>query len=200
MKVAANFNVDVGVLNRFLDVLKENNKFPDDVIETFMRNYSIAIDDDTIDDTDDTTGEKLTKELLERCKNYAVGKLAKIVLRKLLEAGVASEDEIVEMQKASGAVQVKNFHTEFGIYNKENFKTSFPVLITEQQKRDYDIALPKFLVMPLTIRGEKFHLSAQWFKQNREPLENWVLNHLPAWFDNATEKEKSDMEKFIKSR
>ena len=201
MKVAANFNVDVDVLKRFLDVLKENNEFPDDVIEKFMRNYSIVIGDDTDDDdTVDPKGEELTEELLERCKNYAVGQFARIVLRKLLEAGVASEDEIVEMQKAAGAMQIKHFHTDFGIYNKENFKTSFPVLITEQQKRDYDTAPAKTLVMPLTVRGEKFHLSAQWFKQNREPLENWVLKHLPAWFDNATEEEKSDMEKFIKSR
>lgn len=202
MKVAANFKVDVGVLNRFIEALKANNEFPDDVIESFMRNYiDDTVDDDTIDDTIIINpGEELTEKLLERCKDYAVGQLAKIVLRKLLEAGVASEEEIVEMQKAAGAVQVKNFHVDFGIYNKENFKTAFPVLITEQQKRDYDTSPAKFLVMPLTVRGEKFHLSAQWFKQNREPLEKWIRSHLPVWFDNAIAEEQSDMEKFIKSR
>ena len=201
MKAMVTFNVDVSLLKNFTDALKANNDYPDAVIEEFMRNYiDNSVGDDTVDDTGGTPGEKLTEELLERCKDYAVGQLARIVLRKLLEAGVASEDEIVEMQKAAGAVQVKNFHVDFGIYNKENFKTAFPLLITEQQKHDYDTAPAKFLVMPLTVRGEKFHLSAQWFKQNREPLENWIWAHLPEWFDNATEEEKSDMEKFIESR
>ena len=183
--------------------MKKNNAPPDGVIEEFMRAYvedkseSPIIPPKTIG-----VYEELTEKLLENCASYKVGQFAKIVLRKLLEAGVASEDEIEEMQKAAGAVQVKNFHTVFGIYNSENFSTAFPVLITEQQKLDYDNnnPPPKFLVVPLNIRGKNYHLSAQWFVQNRAPMEKWVRSHLPKWFESATEEQVADMKKFIESR
>ena len=195
MKVDASFKVDVDILKSFLDALKTRNEFPNDVIESFMKEYSKEIITPS-----DSEGEYYTKKLLENCEGYKVGELAKVVLRKLLEEGVASEEEIEEMQKASGQVQVANFHTTFGRYNNENLKTAFPVLITEQQKHDYDKSPQKFLVTPLNIYGENFHLSAQWFDRNREPMEKWIKTHLPKWFDSATEEQKSNMIKFIESR
>ena len=194
MKVDAGFKVDVDVLKNFLDALKTRKEFPNDVIESFMKEYSEKTDPSPRPEED------YTEKLLENCKVYKVGELAKVVLRKLLEEGVASEEEIKEMQKASGAVQIANFHTTFGRYNNENFKTAFPVLITEQQKRDYDKAPQKFLVNPLNIYGKNFHLSAQWFKFNREPMEKWIRSHLPRWFESATEEQKSNMIRFIESR
>lgn len=204
MKVEASFKVDVGILNDFLDALKANNKFPDDVIESLMKEYieesvhGVIIDQGPPGPEPD--GKYYAEKLLEKCKGYKVGQLARVVLRKLLEEGVASEEEIVEMQKAAGRVQIENFNTTFGLYNNENFKTAFPVLITEQQKQDYDKAPQKFLVNPLNINGENFHLSAQWFNYNREPMENWIRTHLPKWFENATEEQKSNMIRFINSR
>ena len=202
MKVDAGFKVDVDVLKNFLDALKTRNEFPNDVIESFMKVYSEETTQTVITDPPPRPEEGIyyTEKLLENCKVYKVGELAKVVLRKLLEEGVASEDEIKEMQKAAGMVQVKNFHTIHGLYNKENFKTAFPVLITEQQKREYDKAPQKFLVQPLNIYGKNFHLSAQWFGFNREPMENWIRSHLPKWFESATEEQKSNMIKFIESR
>ena len=198
MKVDASFKVDVDILKSFLDALKTRNEFPNDVIESFMKVYS----ETTVitGPSPRPEGKYYTEKLLENCKVYKVGELAKVVLRKLLEEGVASEEEIEEMQKASGQVQVANFHTTFGTYNNENFKTAFPVLITEQQKRDYDKAPQKFLVNPLNIYGKNFHLSAQWFKFNREPMEKWIRSHLPRWFESATEEQKSNMIRFIESR
>ena len=199
MKVDAGFKVDVDVLKNFLDALKTRKEFPNDVIESFMKAYTkTVIPDPPPRPEEDYTD--YTEKLLENCEDYKVGELAKVVLRKLLEEGVASEEEIKEMQKASGAVQIANFHTTFGRYNNENFKTAFPVLITEQQKRDYDKAPQKFLVNPLNIYGKNFHLSAQWFKFNREPMEKWISSHLPRWFESATEEQKSNMIRFIESR
>ena len=194
MKVPASFKVDVDVLKNFLDVLKENNEFPDDVIESFMKEYSEEI---TAPEPIGGEGVYLTEELLQKCEDYKVGKFADIVLRKLLESGVASEEEIAEMQKASGKVQIQNYNTTHGFYNNKNFKTAFPVLITEQQKRDYDQNLPKFRVIPLNIGGRSFHLSAQWFPYNRKPMENWIRSHLPKWFEHADEEQKTDMKNFI---
>ena len=199
MKVDASFKVDVNILKSFLDALKTRNEFPNDVIESFMKKYSEEIVKPPIG-PEGEEGEYYTEKLLRNCEQYKVGQFAKVVLRKLLEEGVASEEEIAEMQKASGTVQIENFHTTFGRYNNENFKTAFPVLITEQQKRDYDKSPQKFLVNPLNIYGKNFHLSAQWFKYNREPMENWIRSHLPKWFESATEEQKSNMIKFIESR
>lgn len=204
MKAMISFNVDINLLKDFNDTLKKNNDFSDDVIERFIKDYINDSDSDSDSDSDcdsDSDGDYWTEELLTNCKGYPVGKLAGIVLRKLLEAGVASEDEVVEMQKASGWASIEKYHINSGLYCNENFKTSFPLLLIPEKKKMYDIAPSKFLVNPLTIRGEKFHLSAQWFVYNREPMEKWIRNHLPEWFDKrATEEQKADMINFIKNR
>ncbi len=198
MKVDASFKVNVNILKNFLDALKKRNAFPNDVIESFMKEYS----KETIppEPVEPIEGEHYTEKLLENCKAYRVGQLVRVVLRKLLEVGVASEDEILEMRKASGRAPLNTYRTSFGRYNKENFDTTFPLLITEQQKRDYDQNVPKFLVTPLNIRGESFHLSAQWYTHNRKPIEDWIRSHLPKWFERATEEQKSEMKSFIKTR
>ena len=200
MKATVSFTVDVSLLNDFTETLKRNNAYPDEVIEEFIKTYVNDDGDDDDDDDDDDDENELTEKLLKNCKDYKVGELVRVVLRKLLEVGVASEDEILEMRKASGRAPLKTYRTSFGRYNKENFDTTFPLLITEQQKRDYDQNVPKFLVTPLNIRGESFHLSAQWFTHNRKPIEDWIRSHLPKWFERATEEQKSEMKSFIKTR
>jgi len=206
MKVSITFNVDVDILKDFSDNLKKNSEFPDDVIEELMKSYVENTDTDTVvdggtDTNTDTDYEKLTEILLTKCRiKYRVGQFADIVLRKLLEAGVATEEEVMQMQTASGKITSNKYHISFGSYCRENFKTSFPLLITTEQKIKYDVSPPKFLVNPLIIRNEKFHLSAQWYTYNREPMENWIRSHLPKWFKRATEEQKADMTKFIYNR
>ncbi|MBR2774559.1 MAG: hypothetical protein IKD73_06175 [Selenomonadaceae bacterium] len=201
MKATTKFTVDVSLLHDFNETLRRNNAYPDEVIEEFIKAY---VNDSSINKIgggdEKLTGNELTEKLLKNCKDYKVGELVRVVLRKLLEVGVASEDEILEMRKASGRAPLNTYRTSFGRYNKENFDTTFPLLITEQQKRDYDQNVPKFLVTPLNIRGESFHLSAQWYTHNRKPIEDWIRSHLPKWFERATEEQKSEMKSFIKTR
>ena len=207
LKVNIAITVDVDLLKKFSDALKQTQDYPDDVIEDFMRQYITASHAEKVDaadsyeepylePVDDNDYVALTENFLTKCKKYAVGQLANIVLRQLLEAGVASEEEVAEMQKASGKVSIKKYHIAYGIYCKDNFKTAFPLLIAADRKKLYDVP-QKFLVMPLTVYGQKYNLSAQWFVQNRELLENWIRSHLPEWFKHATEDQKADMRKFI---
>lgn len=192
MKAMVSFNVDVSLLKDFNDALKRNNAYPDEVIEEFMRDYVSNLGS-VVPPVVNSDYMKLTEELLTNCESYRVGELVKIVLRKLLEAGVASEQEIEEMQKASGRVQTENYHTAFGRYNNENFKTAFPLLITEEGS-------DKFYKFSLKIYGETYYLCSQWADRNLEPLRNWIRSHLPKWFERATEEQKSNMIRFIKSR
>ena len=199
MRAQMTFNVDVGLLNSFSEALKKNQAFPDDVIEKLIKDY---VENSNHGDTDpgpDPGPEELTEILLSRCERYAVGQFVQIIMRKLLESGVADEETIAEMQKASGQASIKKYHIDFGLYNNENFKTPFPLLITEEQKQKYDQP-QQFAVNPLTIYGKKYHISSQWFVQNRKSIEKWIIGHLPKWFETATEEQKADMEKFILSR
>ena len=198
MKAKVEFNVDVHTLTQFLETLKINGEFPDDVIEKLMNQY--IKDDDRPNPNPNPNPDyvKLTEELLTKCKPLAVGQLAWRVLRELLERGVASEWEIGEMQKASGQTSIRKYHIPFGVYCNNNFKTAFPLFITHEKKEMYDYP-QQFRKMPFIIGDKKYHLSAQWFVQNREPMEGWIRYHLPKWFERATEDEKNNMIRFIKT-
>ena len=81
MKAKVEFNVDVHTLTQFLETLKINGEFPDDVIEKLMNQY--IKDDDRPNPNPNPNPDyvKLTEELLTKCKPLAVGQLAWRVLR-----------------------------------------------------------------------------------------------------------------------
>ena len=197
MKIKLSCEVDSNVLVEFLNTLKNQENFTlDSFIEEKMKEY---IDFPEEDSDGKISGEDFIKLLMEKTKNYKVGQLANIVLRKLLELGVANSKEIEEMQKASGTVPVETYHTNYGFYCKNNFNTSFPVLITEYQKENYDgcSSPPKFLAQPLAIEDKKFYLSAQWYTQNLDPMKTWIVEHLRSWLYQADEHQENELKKLI---
>lgn len=89
-----------------------------------------------------------------------IGKIAQIVLRRLLESGAASEDEVSFMQTAA--------------YSKQFFDLKFPLLV----KADSDFNRIRYYASPLTIRGSQYYMCSQWFEtsanNDRPYLLRWI--------------------------
>ena len=100
----------------------------------------------------------------DQFSEFKVGKLARVVLRRLLEEGKATEEEVYNMQQAD--------------YSKKTFDLQFPLLVREDGK--YDSV--RYYSEPFTIRGEKYKLCSQWFEtsanNDRPYLVRWIENHL----------------------
>ncbi len=92
-----------------------------------------------------------------------IGKLAQIVLRRMLEDGAASEDEVNFMQTAD--------------YSKQFFDLQFPLLM----KADAEFDSIRYYANPITIRGEQYYLCSQWYEtsanNDRPYLLRWIENH-----------------------
>lgn len=92
-----------------------------------------------------------------------VGKLAQIVLGRMLEDGAAGEDEVAFMQTAD--------------YSKQFFDLQFPLLV----KAGNDFDSIRYYVKPLTIHGEQYYLCSQWYEtssNNDKPyLLFWIEDH-----------------------
>ena len=93
-----------------------------------------------------------------------VGKIAQTVLRKLLESGCVSEEEVQRMQ------------TE--VYSKQVFDLNYPLLIAEDNPRERI----RYYATPLTIRGKRYYLCSQWFEvpanNDRPYLLAWIKKYL----------------------
>ena len=141
---------------------------------------------------------ELTNKLIMKCKKYKIGAMAQILLRKFLPSGVATENEIKAMQKIPGWKQAQKFKMPHGAYSNRSFGLNFPLLVKEGTS---DFLKSKCWETPIRIGDETYYICAQWFEQpnnnDRMPLENWIMNHLPIWFVNADEEQKKDMKNFI---
>ena len=139
----------------------------------------------------------LTEKLLEKFEKENVGQLAKIVLRKLLEKGVANETSEIELlQRTSGDVTAKKLHIERGFYVRDNFGLSFPLLITEEHKQ-HDTG-NNFYVKPLKINGNEYYLCSQWVqKLHREKLETWIRKRLPPWLASTDDQKRNEIINWI---
>lgn len=106
----------------------------------------------------DTEQERASSDL-------KVGKLAQTVLRKMLEEGAASEEEVESMQSTD--------------YSKTVFDLNYPLLV----KADSDYSRVRYYTKPLMIRGTAYMLCSQWFEteanNDRPYLEKWVEEHGP---------------------
>lgn len=196
-KISVTFRIDEKIFNDFTRAVNRNGFLAEDILEEFMRYYVNESDSADFDDDD----VNWTTILLDKFADKRVGELANQVLRELIERGVATEYEIAEFQKASGNVPQKDYHVPFGTYVRDEFGTTFPLLINEQRWKDYDRTkkTPKYLVQPLYVNGEKFYLCAQWFVRNRAPMENWIRKHLPLWLKQTDDQSRADMINRIKS-
>lgn len=189
-KILVTFSIDEDIFFEFSRAVKQNNLSREDVIEFYMRYF--------VNESDKQPNNNWTTVLLDKCSSYRVGELANIVLRKLLESGVATEREVIEFQNASGATQVNRLHIAFGRYVKDNFGLSFPLLITTERFQ-YDTG-NNYYVNPLHIDGKNYYLCSQWVEgPHREKLEAWIRTHLPIWFAQADEHNRKEMIRWIES-
>ena len=200
-KILVTFSIDEELFFEFARAVKKNNLSREDVIEFYMRYFVNESNNKPVANFD-SNNEQPTKNpttvLLDKCSSYKVGELANIVLRKLLELGVATEREVIEFQKASGATQVDRLHIAFGRYVKDNFGLSFPLLITPQRLQ-YDVG-NNFYTISLFVGGQKFYLCSQWVESlHREKLEAWIRKHLPIWFAQSDENSRNQMIRWIES-
>lgn len=106
-----------------------------------------------------TTAQPETGDITE----LKIGKMAQIVLRRMLEDGAASEDEVTFMQTAD--------------YSKQLFDLQFPLLM----KAGAEFDSIRYYTKPLTIRGEQYYLCSQWYEtsanNDRPYLLRWIENH-----------------------
>lgn len=188
-KINKSFSIDEDVYFNFKAKIESEGKTMDATIESFMRLYNGTPDDVYV---------KWTEKLLNAWKDSAVGKLAKNVLWKLLESGVATDWEISEFQKASGAVQVNRLKIPFGNYVSESFNLSFPLLVTPEHLQ-YDIS-KKFYADPLYIDGDEYYLCSQWVgRLHREKMEAWIRKSLPRWLKETDEYNRNEMIRWIEN-
>lgn len=193
MKVQYTLTIDVEILSNFNSALQRNGENIEDVLKKFMldyaaKNYQISKNEYLV----------LTENLLQKYQGSKVGRLADEVFRKLLEIGATADWEILEMQKTSSNKYIARYKINFGTYSHENFKLSYPVLLAEE-KFNLDTR-KRFYKEPLKIGGKNFYLCSQWyFEQNKQPLENWIREHLLSWFEKAPDSDKFDMRNWILS-
>lgn len=96
-------------------------------------------------------------------RELKVGKLAQIVLGRMLEEGRASEEEIRLLQDAA--------------YSKRTFDLQYPLLT----RADGEYEKVRYYAKPLNIRGVKYVLCSQWFEKesnnDRPYLLRWIKSH-----------------------
>jgi YHS domain-containing protein len=91
-----------------------------------------------------------------------IGTVVRTVLRKILESGELSEDEILKMQTKE--------------YSKETFDIQFPLLLS---KKKTDSNRPsRYYATPIRIHGEEYFLCSEWYERfdnnDRPYLMKWL--------------------------
>ena len=209
LEISIKISISDETFQKFFQRLADNDESMNDVIEKMMLTYAEGNPypggtDENGGEIDEIGGETdeigdipseyslLTKKLLDKFRGKAVGILARFGLRGLLERGVAPESEITEFQKASGSKQVEKYHIEYGQHVSAEFGLSFPLLITTDRK-EFDNP-QKFLIKPLKIYGNEYHLCSQWVEGlHRDKLEAWIRKSLSAWLQTADEQSREEM-------
>lgn len=96
-------------------------------------------------------------------KELKIGKLAGIVLRRILEEGSISSEELANLQKTG--------------YSKETFDLQYPLLV----KHGTEFDRVRYYSQPLNINGELYYLCSQWFEvpanNDRPYLIRWINQH-----------------------
>ncbi len=102
-------------------------------------------------------------DLKDSYNELKIGQLANIVLRKMLEDGCASEDEIQYLQEAE--------------YSKTYFDLQYPLLVRE----DSNYERIRYYKAPLVISGVRYVMCSQWFEveanNDRPYLLKWIEKH-----------------------
>lgn len=92
-----------------------------------------------------------------------IGKIARVVLRKILEDEKISKDELLLLQQDE--------------YSKKTFDIQYPLLV----KADGEFDAVRYYTQPLYIYGENYLLCSQWFEtvmnNDRPYLIKWIEEH-----------------------
>ena len=100
---------------------------------------------------------------LPEYKDIGIRDLAKGVLRDMLMAGKADEEEIEKMLTLD--------------YSSETFDIKYPLLVTERNPSN----VANYFKLKVPIRGKVYFLCSQWFEQpknnDRPFLERWIKSH-----------------------
>lgn len=96
-------------------------------------------------------------------KEFKVGKLAQVVLARMLEEGKATSEEVRNMQTAD--------------YSKQCFGLNYPLLVKVGEPCDS----VRYYAKTLTINGVSYKLCSQWFEtpanNDRPYLLKWIWGH-----------------------
>ena len=100
---------------------------------------------------------------LPEYKDIKIRDLAKGVLRDLLMAGKADDEEVAKMLTAD--------------YSSDTFGINYPLLVTERNPSN----VANYFKLKVPIRGVTYYLCSQWFEQpknnDRPLLEKWIKEH-----------------------
>ena len=100
---------------------------------------------------------------LPEYKDIKIRDLAKGVLRDLLMAGKADDDEVEKMLTSD--------------YSSDTFGINYPLLVTERNQSN----VANYFKLKVPIRGVTYYLCSQWFEQpknnDRPQLEKWIKEH-----------------------
>lgn len=137
-----------------------------DTSELFVRSYQMF----TMFASDKSTRSRPNNQKLasdyqnsDAFKELKVGKLAQVVLRKMLEDDAATEEEVLFMQQPE--------------YSKQIFDLNYPLLV----KLGTQYESVRYYVKPLSIRGTEYLMCSQWFEtaanNDRPYLLKWIRAH-----------------------
>ncbi|MEG2686875.1 MAG: hypothetical protein RR954_07135 [Christensenellaceae bacterium] len=94
-----------------------------------------------------------------------IGVIVRTILKKILEQGSVSEEEVKRMQTKE--------------YSKENFDIQYPLLLPVQDIKDGRPA--RYYSTPITVHGNKYFLCSEWFEvpanNDRPYLLKWLALH-----------------------
>lgn len=144
-----------------------------DTSELFLRSYqmyNMFADEKPVVNSAPRTTVRRTKvnhvtgfEDTSKYKELKIGKIARVVLRRILEHGDVSLEEVEKMQTPE--------------YSKMTFDIQYPLIVKENA--EYDAV--RYYAEPLYIRGEKYFLCSQWFEtvanNDRPYLIKWIEEH-----------------------
>ena len=128
-----------------------------DTSELFLRSYQMfkMFSNEPVSKSDRkpaSSGSSSTDEV-------KVGALANVVLRRLLESGSASPEEIESYQSIE--------------QSKAVFNLNFPLLVPIDGEFQHD----RYYTDDLTIYGKKYRMTSQWYEAQKKPLQAWIDEH-----------------------
>ena len=134
-----------------------------DTSELFLRGYQMYKMFSNTPTIPRKAQQAITQQETGDITELKIGKLAQIVLKKMLEDGAASEEEVALMQTVN--------------YSKQFFDLQFPLLV----KAGSEFDSIRYYAKPLTIRGVSYHLCSQWYEttanNDRPYLLSWIESH-----------------------